>query len=60
MEVKTNPDIENAITSYMHCARCFEERLASKIGVGITVNGDIQVWCENHDINIALLELPAA
>lgn len=45
------PPNTNEIEMYLHCRRCMEEDLRTKIGVGWTLIG-IQVWCENHDCNI--------
>lgn len=46
----------NRIQSYWHCKRCMTENLYPNIGVGFTDVG-IQVWCENHNINIRHLDL---
>lgn len=56
--MNTHPGIENGITAYLHCKRCLDEQKRPDIAVGITVNGDLQVWCETHDINVGLLEMP--
>jgi hypothetical protein len=47
--------IPNQIHSYLHCAQCIKEDEAPDIEVGITPNG-IQVWCKNHNINVAVLK----
>lgn len=55
--VNGHPGVENSIVSYFHCRRCMVSTVPPKIAVGITVDGDIQIWCENHNINIMLVEL---
>lgn len=55
--VDTHVQQENGIQQYLHCTRCFREQVRPKIAVGITGLGNIQVWCENHNINIALFKV---
>lgn len=55
VEVDSHPGLENAITSYAHCIKCLDEKVKPNIAVGITVSGGIQIWCDNHDINVMLM-----
>lgn len=41
----------NEITHYLHCPQCTENNLSQDISVGITENG-LQVWCDNHNIEV--------
>ena len=54
IDIDCTEGLENAITSYLHCSKCIDEKIAAKVAVGLTVSNGIQVWCENHDINMAL------
>ena len=55
--------IENQINVYLHCKRCIEEKPDdvspmewARVQCGITLTGEIQAWCNRHDINIAILD----
>jgi hypothetical protein len=50
----------NDIQFYFHCKKCINERPAkismskfSTISVGITFSGQIQIWCNRHQMEIA-------
>lgn len=54
-------DLENEITAFVHCQRCLEELPEdvspadwSRTQTGLTSTGEIQVWCNRHDINVNL------
>lgn len=54
--------IENQINVYMHCRQCLLEKPNdvsplewSRTQTGLTPSGEVQVWCNRHDINVALL-----
>ncbi len=47
-------EIKNMIHSYLHCARCVQERRHNDVEVGVTPVG-IQVWCKRHDMNVAII-----
>ena len=49
----------NQISAYLHCRQCIEGNLPPNIGVGWTDAG-IQVWCENHDINVINIDFEGA
>lgn len=47
------------IIRFMHCARCIAEPAQPpRIEAGITPEGDLQVWCTRHDIEVVTIELP--
>lgn len=57
ISVNQHPGVENAITAYLHCGECLANKTRPDLAVGLTNDGySIQVWCENHDINVALFE----
>lgn len=57
MNIDSDPHSANEITRYLHCARCvMESQRPARIAVGLTPGG-IQVWCERHRCNVALIEL---
>jgi hypothetical protein len=45
----------NEIKLYLHCAKCIDEGMEENTSVGWTVQG-IQVWCNNHNCNIAHID----
>lgn len=54
--------VENQIVSYVHCAECLNELPKgsspmeyARTQTGLTVDGSIQVWCNRHDMNVALI-----
>jgi hypothetical protein len=47
------------IVTFFHCGRCLQERPANitpaewaRLGVGLTPDGSIQVWCVRHNVNV--------
>lgn len=56
----------NAIETYYHCALCIEELCKKTVGraspkeyarlqAGVTSKGDIQIWCNRHEVNVAII-----
>lgn len=52
---------ELEISAYIHCQRCGDElpygvspKEWSRTQTGITADGSIQIWCNRHEINVAL------
>lgn len=45
--------MNNGIYLYFHCARCVQEKEPPNIEVGISKEGDLIVWCRNHDARVA-------
>ena len=61
-EYITDPDLENEIETYFHCGLCMDElpddmcpRDYARTQMGITEDGNWQVWCNRHDVNIAVI-----
>ena len=61
-----NAERENEIESYVHCGKCIAEWKANFEGVlspkdyartqtGITADGSLQVWCNRHECNVAVI-----
>jgi len=53
------PSTECAITAFYHCKQCLDElpegetaALWSRLNVGPTANGYLQVWCARHDAHV--------
>jgi hypothetical protein len=51
--------MKNEISMFFHCKQCLAEippntshEEYARLSVGITPEGDIQVWCVRHDTNI--------
>jgi hypothetical protein len=49
----------NGITAYIHCKKCSEEMPDGvspqgwqQISIGWTESGELQVWCERHNLNV--------
>lgn len=48
--------------SYLHCKKCLEElpqgespASYSRLEVGVTDEGNVLVWCQRHDLEVATL-----
>jgi hypothetical protein len=57
-------NVSNQIESFYHCAKCLEELPPgvspmeyARTQAGITKEGHIQIWCNRHNLNVALLTL---
>ena len=55
-------NLSNEIEIFFHCGKCLDEkpddlspREFGSIEVGITKDGDIQVWCKRHEVNVNLI-----
>ena len=55
---------ENAIASFMHCKLCLNQipddtspREWVQIEVGMTGQGNFQVWCIRHEIEVAYFDI---
>lgn len=68
MKIKAIYDVRettpNAITAYFNCGKCLKELPANtspaeyaNTQMGITNNGQLQVWCNRHDVNVAKIDL---
>lgn len=66
----TEPDTPNGIEAFIHCGRCLDEWKAdpalsttmapkdyARTQTGIRADGNLQVWCNRHDCNVAVLSL---
>ena len=60
--VSVNPSESCRIISYVHCTRCIEEKPDGispqewqDASIGVTGDAQIQVWCNRHNVNIAVL-----
>jgi hypothetical protein len=56
--------LPNRIETFIHCAHCIETRPPTtpardwaKLEIGIDDEGNIQVWCVRHDVNIAVFRM---
>lgn len=54
----------NAIDSFMHCAVCLQEKPKDLmpreyiwLEVGMTGQGNFQVWCVRHEMEVAYLDI---
>ncbi len=54
----------NRISLFYHCRRCLDEephdqtpRQWARLEVGKTDNGEMQVWCVRHDIEVIKVSL---
>lgn len=56
MKINSSAKHPNLIVRYVHCSFCFNEGKRPSIEAGITPDG-LQVWCRNHNCNIAHFEL---
>lgn len=59
-------DDENDIQAYWHCRKCIEEKPEGispaewqRTSVGFTSLGDVQAWCNRHDIQITRVYIGA-
>lgn len=55
------------ITMYMHCLLCMKKkppgvsmRNYARLSIGFTAEGYLQVWCNRHDIEVAIAEQEGA
>ena len=62
-EVEVN-EVDNYIYRYIHCGRCLDDipkgmspRDYVNNEVGILPNGDIQVWCIRHEMNVVIFDI---
>lgn len=60
--IDSNPNLPEKIELYFHCKKCIQGKPASssaksyaRLAVGFTPDGNIQVWCNRHNINVALI-----
>lgn len=61
----SDPSTPNQIAAYFHCKKCVSERPDktspkewSKISAGLSADGtSFQIWCDRHNVNIALVML---
>jgi hypothetical protein len=51
------------ITTYFHCGKCLEElpdgvspKEYARTQVGLTDDGQIQIWCNRHNCNVGVLD----
>lgn len=47
----------NRIMAYLHCRKCGQQHLRSKLAIGLTLDGCIQVWCDRCNMQVANLPL---
>ena len=45
----------NEITAYIHCGKCFNDKVPHKLATGWTEIG-LQIWCENCESNVAHID----
>lgn len=64
MNINSDISIQNAGTAAFNCVRCLTELPKgqspfdyAKQQVSVTADGNLQVWCNRHDINIALIDI---
>ena len=59
-------DVENEIENFMHCKKCMKEvreredispREYGQLELGMTKNGELQVWCRRHESHVTSLPL---
>ena len=55
-------DTPNRIVMYWHCKQCVTTipsgktpALWARLSVGMTNDGNVQIWCERHQCNVALI-----
>jgi hypothetical protein len=46
-------DPKTGIVGFLHCTNCLKERINPSVTVGISAEGDLVVWCNNHDSAVA-------
>jgi hypothetical protein len=62
----TAADVPDQIETFMHCGKCLRElppdtspKEYARTQIGVLADGRLQVWCNRHECNVAVLSMTA-